>query len=72
MVFNVSVNFVYIGRYLPQTLGKHYDVPWLVDSGAPYGTFGTQDPRDESKESMRPFINGEQEWSKNIEPHKAL
>ena len=73
MVFNVSVNFVYIGRYLPQTLGKHYDVPWLTDSGAPYGTFGTQDPRDESKESMRPFIKpGDQNWSKNIGPHEAL
>jgi hypothetical protein len=31
--FNVSVEFVYIGKYLPQTLGKHYDVPWLKDMG---------------------------------------
>ena len=49
--FNVSVNFVYIGRYLPQTVGKHYDVPWLKDSGVGsgnYGTFGTNDPKDGS------------------------
>ena len=31
MSFNVTVNFVYIGKYLPTTLGKHYEVPHLVD-----------------------------------------
>ena len=75
MMYNVSVNFVYIGRYLPQTLGKHYDVPWLKDSGAgpnKYGTFGSQDPRDESKESIRPTIHGDQAWSTNVVPHEAL
>ena len=36
--FNVSCEFVYIGKYLPQTLGKHYEVPWLVDKGT-NGTF---------------------------------
>ena len=75
MMYNVSVNFVYIGRHLPQTLGKHYDVPWLKDSGAgpnKYGTFGSQDPRDESPKSIRPFIEGgdvEDHWSKNVQPH---
>ena len=37
-VFSVSVEFTYIGKYLPQTLGKHYEVPWLVDKGT-NGTF---------------------------------
>ena len=45
MLFSVSVNFVYIGKYLPTTLGKHYDVPWLNDNGAGTGTFSS-DPRD--------------------------
>ncbi len=75
MMYNVAVNFVYIGRHLPQTLGKHYDVPWLKDSGAgpnKYGTFGSQDPRDESKESIRPTIHGDQAWSTNVVPHEAL
>ena len=46
-VFSVSCEFVYIGKYLPQTLGKHYEVPWLTDSGVgvkKFGTFGDQDP----------------------------
>lgn len=46
-VFSVSCEFVYIGKYLPQTVGKHYEVPWLEDSGVgekKFGTFGDQDP----------------------------
>ena len=43
--FNVTVNFVYIGKYLPTALGKHYEVPWLKDNGAGFGTFNS-DPRD--------------------------
>jgi hypothetical protein len=31
--FSVSVEFVHVGKYLPQTLGKHYEVPWLTDYG---------------------------------------
>jgi hypothetical protein len=42
-VFNVSVEFVYIGKYLSQTLGMHYEVPWLTDYGVggKYGARGT-------------------------------
>jgi hypothetical protein len=42
-VFSVGVEFTYIGKYLPQTLGKHYEVPWLRDYGAgnQYGDVGT-------------------------------
>ena len=46
-VFSVSCEFVYIGKYLPQTIGKHYEVPWLTDSGVgekKFGTFGDKDP----------------------------
>jgi len=38
MYFDVGCEFTYIGKYLPQTLGKHYEVPWLVDKGT-NGTF---------------------------------
>ena len=40
-VFSVSVEFTYIGKYLPQTLGKHYEVPWLKDKGVGNGNSGT-------------------------------
>ena len=33
-VFSVSVEFVHVGKYLPQTIGKHYEVPWLSDYGS--------------------------------------
>jgi hypothetical protein len=48
-VFNVSVEFVYIGKHLPQTLGKHYDVPWLKDKGVGNGKSGTFVSEDESR-----------------------
>ena len=45
--FSVGVEFVHVGKYLPTTLSKHYDVPWLNESGVgagKFGTFATQDP----------------------------
>ena len=47
--FQVSVNFVYIGKTLPNTIGKHYDVPFMKDVGIgknKFGVFGKEDPRD--------------------------
>ena len=38
-VFSVAVEFVYIGKYLPHTTGKHYEIDYLKDSGVPHGTF---------------------------------
>jgi len=26
-------SFTYVGKYLPSSLGKHYELPWLVDNG---------------------------------------
>ena len=46
--FNVSVNFVHIGKTLPTTIGKHYEVPHLTDVGVgkkQFGTFGKSDPK---------------------------
>ena len=37
----MSVEFVHVGKYLPQTLGKHYEVPWLKDNGVSVGNRGT-------------------------------
>ena len=28
-----ACSFTYIGKYLPSSLGKHYELPWLQDSG---------------------------------------
>lgn len=38
--FSVNLTFVHIGKVLPTTTSKHYDVPWLKDNGAPSTTFG--------------------------------
>jgi hypothetical protein len=37
-----SCGFTYVGKYLPSTLGKHYELDWLKDKGwndANSGTF---------------------------------
>ena len=68
--FSVSCEFVHVGKYLPNTLGKHYDVPFLKDSGVGngnYGVFGNNDPRDGS--TTRPDIQNVKDnnhWSKQI------
>jgi len=66
-VFSVSVEFVHVGKYLPHTLGKHYEVPWLNDMGVGKNKFGTfeTDPRDGN--TSRPMVDKEtQKWSKSI------
>ena len=40
-VWNISVNFVYIGKRLPHSLTKHYEVPHLEDEGLKGENFGT-------------------------------
>jgi hypothetical protein len=50
----VSVEFVHVGKYLPQTLGKHYEVPWLVDQGVGDGNRGTF---TDFNENSRPTSN---------------
>ena len=47
-VWNISVNFVYIGKRLPHSLTKHYEVPFIEDEGLGPGDFGTfeGDPTD--------------------------
>ena len=67
-VFSVSVEFVHVGKYLPHTLGKHYEVPWLKDKGVGKNKFGTfkTDPRDGN--TSRPEIENAKgkHWSKGI------
>ena len=52
-----NCSFTYIGKYLPSSLGKHYELPWLEDYGwksgidgqaATYGTFQAADAKDTS------------------------
>ena len=48
-VADVSCEFVYIGKGLPNTLGKHYDIPWLKDAGVgenKFGVFANIDPKE--------------------------
>ena len=49
-VCDVSLDFVYVGKSLPNTLGKHYEIPWLKDSGIDtdrFSTFGKNNPREQ-------------------------
>ena len=69
MFFNVSVNFVYIGKYLPTTLSKHYEVPHLKDSGfgkGKYQTFGTDDPTSKGRYPDRTNTGKEPVWAKGL------
>ena len=34
-----ACSFTYIGKYLPNQIGKHYELPWLEDSNTEIGTF---------------------------------
>tara|TARA_A100001011_G_C14309769_1_gene844971 strand:- start:2462 stop:4003 length:1542 start_codon:yes stop_codon:yes gene_type:complete len=45
----VNTSFTYIGKYLPNQVGKHYEFPWLVDTNFPegVGTF-SENPQTES------------------------
>ena len=48
-VADVSCEFVYIGKGLPNSLGKHYDIPWLKDKGVgedKFGVFDNIDPKE--------------------------
>ncbi len=66
-VFSVSVEFVHVGRYLPHTLGKHYEVPWLKDKGVGKGKFGTFETAPRDGNTSRPMVDKEtRNWSKNI------
>ena len=64
--FSVSCEFVYIGKYLTQTLGKHYEVPWLNDGGARKKYTGTF-KSDSKMEMFRPNPNAGAPFSELID-----
>ena len=75
--FSVSVEFVYIGKHLPQTLGKHYDVPWLKDLGTSQRGIKTKDGKDTNgsigrntgtfgEEEFRPVMYGDETFKTEI------
>ena len=65
-VFSVAVEFVYIGKYLPHTTGKHYEIDYLKDSGVPHGTF-EKNPRIPGNDKPNRTNQGkEPEWSKQL------
>jgi len=47
----LAVEYVYIGKYLPNAKGKHWELNWLKDSGNKDGTFviGTDDVYEEGE-----------------------
>ena len=71
-VFSVSLTFVYVGKYMPTTTGKHYEVPWLKDSGVgtgKHGTFGTKDPRDGN--TNEPDRQSTQKWAGELQTNES-
>jgi len=49
---NISCGFTYIGKYLPSTIGKHYELEWLKDSlGDGTGTYAKNPFTDTSQKS---------------------
>jgi hypothetical protein len=65
-VFSVSVEFVHVGKYLPHTLGKHYEVPWLNDMGVGKNKFGTFETDPRNGKTARPMMDGNPKWSAGI------
>ncbi len=65
-VYTVAVEFVYIGKYLPHTTGKHFEIDYLKDGGVPYGTF-EKNPRIPGNDKPNRTNQGkEPEWSKQL------
>ena len=56
----VGVEFVYIGKYLPNARGKHFELNWLTDKNDKYGTFDWGDGTPGSPEVLRKF--GMMDW----------
>tara|TARA_B100001123_G_scaffold314108_1_gene351414 strand:+ start:35 stop:2749 length:2715 start_codon:yes stop_codon:yes gene_type:complete len=59
-----TCSFTYVGKYLPSTLGKHYELDWLDDkgwnsskdgAGATYGTFRAASEKDPGTEGKYPI-----------------
>jgi len=54
-------SFTYVGKYMPSTLGKHYELGWLDDKGwsldkdgtGTKGTFTSEENVDKSKNSVK-------------------
>jgi len=65
-VYTVAVEFVHIGKYLPHTTGKHFEIDYLKDGGVPYGTF-EKNPRIPGNDKPNRTNQGkEPEWSKQL------
>lgn len=46
----VAVEFVYIGKYLPNAKGKHFELNWLNDTNNKSGTFTEENKVDRTEE----------------------
>jgi hypothetical protein len=56
----IGCEFVYIGKYLPSSRGKHFELNWLTDKNDKYGTFDWGDGTEGSPEVLRKF--GMMDW----------
>jgi len=61
-IWNVSVNFVYIGKRLPHSLTKHYEVPHLEDEGLKGEDFGTFEGDPTNPDIVAPD-RGTEKWA---------
>jgi hypothetical protein len=70
-----SCGFTYVGKYLPSTLGKHYELDWLKDKGWGNGNAGTFHTKLENvKGKQGPNVKGDpgQIWPPRLPGKPAL
>ena len=46
----ISCEFIYIGKYLPNAKGKHFELNWLNDTDSKSGTFTEENKVDRKEE----------------------
>ncbi len=75
---SVAVEYVYIGKYLPNAKGKHFELNWMTDSNEKRGTYITDSPSsnvertnynwlDPENKSLREVLKGEvSNWWKSL------
>jgi hypothetical protein len=67
----VAVEFVYIGKYLPNAKGKHFELSWIDDGNDPTGILAKKEA--ERKEEEKRKAEAKKRWDldakKNLKPY---
>ena len=66
----VAVEFIYIGKYLPNAKGKHFELNWVDDGNDPTGILAKKEAEEEEKRKAEAKKRWELDAKKNIKPYK--